>query len=65
MLLNLSSKIDLDYDHCFSVHSMAILGYKRPLKEKDLWSLNEDDTSKVVVGQLQKEWDKQKADCNQ
>ncbi|XP_019398025.1 PREDICTED: voltage-dependent T-type calcium channel subunit alpha-1G [Crocodylus porosus] len=45
--------------------SMAILGYKKPLEEKDLWSLNEEDTSKVVVGQLQKEWDKQQEECNQ
>uniref|UniRef100_A0A8V5GWV8 Canalicular multispecific organic anion transporter 2 n=1 Tax=Melopsittacus undulatus TaxID=13146 RepID=A0A8V5GWV8_MELUD len=41
--------------------SMAILGYKRPLEDKDLWSLNEDDTSKVIVQQLTKEWDKEKA----
>uniref|UniRef100_A0A8B9FKZ9 Canalicular multispecific organic anion transporter 2 n=1 Tax=Amazona collaria TaxID=241587 RepID=A0A8B9FKZ9_9PSIT len=41
--------------------SMAILGYKRPLEDKDLWSLNEDDTSKVIVQQLSKEWDKEKA----
>uniref|UniRef100_A0A8V5GZW3 MRP3 protein n=1 Tax=Melopsittacus undulatus TaxID=13146 RepID=A0A8V5GZW3_MELUD len=39
---------------------MAILGYKRPLEDKDLWSLNEDDTSKVIVQQLTKEWDKEK-----
>ncbi|NWU91498.1 MRP3 protein, partial [Upupa epops] len=44
---------------------MAILGYKRPLEEKDLWSLNEDDTSKVVVQQLIKEWDREKAECKQ
>ncbi|PKU36809.1 canalicular multispecific organic anion transporter 2 [Limosa lapponica baueri] len=42
---------------------MAILGYKRPLEDKDLWSLNEDDTSKVIVQQLSKEWDKEKAEC--
>ncbi|XP_069728809.1 ATP-binding cassette sub-family C member 3 [Phaenicophaeus curvirostris] len=45
--------------------SMAILGYKRPLEEKDLWSLNEDDTSKKIVQQLSKEWDKEKAECKQ
>ncbi|NWW52642.1 MRP3 protein, partial [Pedionomus torquatus] len=45
--------------------SMAILGYKRPLEEKDLWSLNEDDTSKIIVQQLSKEWDKEKAECKQ
>ncbi|NXC45150.1 MRP3 protein, partial [Penelope pileata] len=45
--------------------SMAILGYKRPLEEKDLWSLNEDDTSKSIVQHLSKEWDKEKAECKQ
>ncbi|XP_064584663.1 ATP-binding cassette sub-family C member 3 isoform X1 [Zonotrichia leucophrys gambelii] len=45
--------------------SMAIHGYKRPLEEKDLWSLNKDDTSKTVVQQLSKEWDREKAECKQ
>ncbi|NWW91047.1 MRP3 protein, partial [Rhynochetos jubatus] len=45
--------------------SMAILGYKRPLEDKDLWSLNEDDTSKIIVQQLSKEWDQEKAECKQ
>ncbi|KFP32343.1 Canalicular multispecific organic anion transporter 2, partial [Colius striatus] len=45
--------------------SMAILGYKRPLEDKDLWSLNEDDTSKVIVQRLSKEWDKEKEKCKQ
>ncbi|NXF74755.1 MRP3 protein, partial [Sclerurus mexicanus] len=45
--------------------SMAIHGYKRPLEEKDLWSLNEDDTSKTIVQQLSKEWDREKAECKQ
>ncbi|NXO59567.1 MRP3 protein, partial [Aramus guarauna] len=45
--------------------SMAILGYKRPLEDKDLWSLNEDDTSKIIVQQLSKEWDKEKTECKQ
>nr|XP_033816968.1 canalicular multispecific organic anion transporter 2 isoform X2 [Geotrypetes seraphini] len=43
--------------------SMAILGYKRPLESKDLWSLNEDDTSKVVTNSLLKEWEKEKSRC--
>uniref|UniRef100_A0A6I8P857 ABC-type glutathione-S-conjugate transporter n=1 Tax=Ornithorhynchus anatinus TaxID=9258 RepID=A0A6I8P857_ORNAN len=42
---------------------MAILGYRRPLEEKDLWSLNEDDTSQVVVQRLLREWDRQKVEC--
>ncbi|NXG29334.1 MRP3 protein, partial [Dromaius novaehollandiae] len=45
--------------------SMAILGYKRPLEEKDLWSLNEDNTSKMIVQQLSKEWDREKAEWKQ
>ncbi|XP_036250695.1 ATP-binding cassette sub-family C member 3 [Molothrus ater] len=45
--------------------SMAIHGYKRPLEEKDLWSLNDDDTSKTIVQQLSKEWDREKAECKQ
>ncbi|XP_069809503.1 ATP-binding cassette sub-family C member 3 isoform X2 [Dendropsophus ebraccatus] len=39
---------------------MAILGYRRPLEEKDLWSLNEDDTSKSAVTKLIKEWENEK-----
>ncbi|XP_053816202.1 ATP-binding cassette sub-family C member 3 isoform X3 [Vidua chalybeata] len=45
--------------------SMAIHGYKRPLEDKDLWSLNEDDTSKAIVQQLSKEWDREKVECKQ
>lgn len=40
--------------------SLAIQGYKKPLEDKDLWSLNADDKSEVIVQKLQKEWDKQK-----
>ncbi|XP_072263111.1 ATP-binding cassette sub-family C member 3-like [Pyxicephalus adspersus] len=40
---------------------MAILGYRRPLEEKDLWSLNEDDQSISVVSKLIKEWEVEKA----
>ncbi|XP_063816842.1 ATP-binding cassette sub-family C member 3 isoform X2 [Pseudophryne corroboree] len=40
---------------------LAILGYKRPLEDKDLWSLNEEDTSKLVVSKLMKEWEKEKS----
>ncbi|NXA48635.1 MRP3 protein, partial [Nothocercus julius] len=45
--------------------SMAILGYKRPLEDKDLWSLNEDDTSRKIVRHLSKEWDREKAKLKQ
>uniref|UniRef100_A0A8C3LZ25 Canalicular multispecific organic anion transporter 2 n=1 Tax=Chrysolophus pictus TaxID=9089 RepID=A0A8C3LZ25_CHRPC len=42
--------------------SFAILGYKKPLEDKDLWSLNEDDISKNIVQKLSREWDKEKAE---
>ncbi|XP_014733665.1 PREDICTED: canalicular multispecific organic anion transporter 2 [Sturnus vulgaris] len=45
--------------------SMAIQGYKRPLEDKDLWSLNKEDTSNSIVQQLSKEWDREKAECKQ
>ncbi|KAM8837861.1 ATP-binding cassette sub-family C member 3 isoform 2-T2 [Spinachia spinachia] len=41
--------------------SMAIKGYKKPLEEKDLWSLNKRDTSKVAVTKLLQEWEKELA----
>ncbi|XP_047673398.1 multidrug resistance-associated protein 1 isoform X3 [Tachysurus fulvidraco] len=37
--------------------SMAIKGYKSPLENKDLWSLNKEDSSEVVVPKLLKEWE--------
>ncbi|KAJ0060251.1 hypothetical protein NL108_005832, partial [Boleophthalmus pectinirostris] len=41
--------------------SMAIKGYKNPLEAKDLWSLNQRDSSKSMVPKLLKEWDKELA----
>ncbi|XP_047183532.1 ATP-binding cassette sub-family C member 3 isoform X3 [Scophthalmus maximus] len=41
--------------------SMAIKGYKMPLEAKDLWSLNQRDSSKVMVPKLLKEWEKELA----
>ncbi|KAG2460889.1 ATP-binding cassette sub-family C member 3 isoform X3 [Polypterus senegalus] len=38
---------------------MAITGYKRPLEDKDLWSLNQQDKSEVIVPRLLKEWEKE------
>lgn len=35
---------------------MMVTGYKRPLEEKDLWSLNPDDRSHRVVPQLVRRW---------
>ncbi|XP_035260765.1 canalicular multispecific organic anion transporter 2 isoform X2 [Anguilla anguilla] len=36
--------------------SMAIKGYRNPLENKDLWSLNKRDSSEVVVPKLLQEW---------
>ncbi|XP_042361797.1 multidrug resistance-associated protein 1 isoform X2 [Plectropomus leopardus] len=35
---------------------MMVTGYKRPLEEKDLWSLNSEDRSQRVVPQLVRRW---------
>ncbi|KAM4717797.1 multidrug resistance-associated protein 1 [Anableps anableps] len=35
---------------------MMMVGYRRPLEEKDLWSLNPDDRSHAVVPQLVQRW---------
>uniref|UniRef100_A0A7N6B084 ATP-binding cassette, sub-family C (CFTR/MRP), member 3 n=1 Tax=Anabas testudineus TaxID=64144 RepID=A0A7N6B084_ANATE len=45
--------------------SMAIKGYKMPLEAKDLWSLNQRDSSKAMVPTLLKEWEKEQAKQNQ
>uniref|UniRef100_A0A8C1S4N0 ABC-type glutathione-S-conjugate transporter n=1 Tax=Cyprinus carpio TaxID=7962 RepID=A0A8C1S4N0_CYPCA len=37
--------------------SMAIKGYKSPLENKDLWSLNKQDSSELVVPNLLNEWE--------
>ncbi|ELK01672.1 Canalicular multispecific organic anion transporter 2, partial [Pteropus alecto] len=38
---------------------MAILGYRRPLEKQDLWSLNKEDHSEIVVKKLLDAWKKQ------
>ncbi|KAM4822942.1 ATP-binding cassette sub-family C member 3 [Urocitellus parryii] len=38
---------------------LIILGYRRPLVAQDLWSLNEEDCSHMVVQRLLEEWKKQ------
>uniref|UniRef100_A0A8C2VPQ5 ATP binding cassette subfamily C member 3 n=1 Tax=Chinchilla lanigera TaxID=34839 RepID=A0A8C2VPQ5_CHILA len=38
---------------------LAILGYRRPLEQQDLWSLNEEDCSRRVVQRLLEAWQKQ------
>lgn len=54
-LLNVPSWIKL----LFPSFSMAIKGYKTPLEAKDLWSLNQRDSSKSMVPKLLKEWEKE------
>ncbi|XDV45214.1 hypothetical protein PO909_013347, partial [Leuciscus waleckii] len=39
---------------------MAIKGYKSPLENKDLWSLNEQDSSGLVVPSLLNQWEVEK-----
>ncbi|XP_044034328.1 ATP-binding cassette sub-family C member 3 isoform X2 [Siniperca chuatsi] len=41
--------------------SLAIKGYKMPLEAKDLWTLNQRDSSKVTVPKLLNEWEKEQA----
>ncbi|XP_051968145.1 ATP-binding cassette sub-family C member 3-like isoform X2 [Xyrauchen texanus] len=41
--------------------SMAIKGYKSPLENKDLWSLNKHDSSDMVVPNLLNEWEVEKS----
>ncbi|XP_027879365.1 multidrug resistance-associated protein 1 isoform X2 [Xiphophorus couchianus] len=38
------------------ITGMMMVGYRRPLEEKDLWSLNPDDCSHRVVPQLVHRW---------
>ncbi|XP_070703342.1 multidrug resistance-associated protein 1 [Pempheris klunzingeri] len=38
------------------ITKMMVTGYKRPLEEKDLWSLNPEDRSQRVVPQLVSRW---------
>ncbi|XP_016102850.1 canalicular multispecific organic anion transporter 2-like isoform X1 [Sinocyclocheilus grahami] len=40
---------------------MAIKGYKSPLENKDLWSLNKHDSSELVVPNLLNEWEVEKS----
>uniref|UniRef100_A0A4W3K651 ATP-binding cassette, sub-family C (CFTR/MRP), member 3 n=1 Tax=Callorhinchus milii TaxID=7868 RepID=A0A4W3K651_CALMI len=44
---------------------LARLGYRRPLEDKDLWSLSTDDTSEVIVPRLLKEWEQEIANFTQ
>ncbi|XP_012682680.2 multidrug resistance-associated protein 1 isoform X2 [Clupea harengus] len=38
------------------INKLMLKGYKRPLEEKDLWSLNSEDRSQKVVPQLVHRW---------
>uniref|UniRef100_A0A673I337 Multidrug resistance-associated protein 1 n=1 Tax=Sinocyclocheilus rhinocerous TaxID=307959 RepID=A0A673I337_9TELE len=41
------------------ITGLMVTGYKRPLEEKDLWSLNTEDKSQRVVPQLVRRWDQE------
>ncbi|XP_053473507.1 multidrug resistance-associated protein 1 isoform X2 [Ictalurus furcatus] len=43
------------------ITGLMMRGYKKPLEEKDLWSLNPDDESQMVVPQLVRRWNHE---CN-
>ncbi|XP_067274888.1 multidrug resistance-associated protein 1 isoform X1 [Pseudorasbora parva] len=43
------------------ITGLMVKGFKRPLEEKDLWSLNVQDKSQRVVPQLVRRWDQE---CN-
>uniref|UniRef100_A0A8B9LPT4 Multidrug resistance-associated protein 1 n=1 Tax=Astyanax mexicanus TaxID=7994 RepID=A0A8B9LPT4_ASTMX len=47
----------VDVTVCFVLLRLMVQGYKRPLEEKDLWSLNAEDRSHTVVPQLVRRWD--------
>uniref|UniRef100_A0A8C2UFP9 ATP binding cassette subfamily C member 3 n=1 Tax=Coturnix japonica TaxID=93934 RepID=A0A8C2UFP9_COTJA len=57
-----SSTESLSWAVFLCICSFAIRGYKKPLEDKDLWSLNEDDVSKNIVQKLSREWDREKAE---
>ncbi|XP_036307045.1 ATP-binding cassette sub-family C member 3 isoform X1 [Pipistrellus kuhlii] len=44
---------------------LAILGYRRPLEDQDLWSLNKENRSEVVVQRLLEAWKKQQKQAAQ
>lgn len=43
---------------------LAILGYRRPLEDSDLWSLSEEDCSHKVVQRLLEAWQKQQTQAS-
>ncbi|XP_015215911.2 multidrug resistance-associated protein 1 isoform X2 [Lepisosteus oculatus] len=43
------------------ITGLMVQGYRRPLEERDLWSLNEEDKSQKVVPQLVHRWNSQRA----
>ncbi|KAM6957261.1 multidrug resistance-associated protein 1 [Aplochiton taeniatus] len=38
------------------ITGLMVIGYKRPLEEKDLWCLNAEDRSHMIVPQLARRW---------
>lgn len=44
---------------------LAILGYRRPLEDQDLWSLNKENRSETVVQRLLEAWKRQQKQAAQ
>ncbi|KAI4887699.1 hypothetical protein NFI96_025030 [Prochilodus magdalenae] len=44
---------------------LVVKGYQSPLKDEDLWSLREKDTSEKIIGDLEREWSTQCAKLQQ
>ncbi|KAK0179174.1 hypothetical protein PV327_007989 [Microctonus hyperodae] len=44
--------------------SMACKGFRKPLKTKDLWSMNPEDTASEVVPKFEKYWNKALENCD-
>ncbi|KAI5097098.1 multidrug resistance-associated protein 1-like isoform X2, partial [Silurus meridionalis] len=44
---------------------LVVRGYRSPLTTEDLWSLREEDTSEKIIGDLEREWNTQRAELQQ
>lgn len=45
------------------LNKLIITGFKRPLQDSDLWSLDENNTADHIVPKLQREWEKELKKC--
>lgn len=56
-------RILLNFVHNPSSNRLIITGFKRPLQDSDLWSLDENNTADHIVPKLQREWEKELKKC--